>query len=100
MNKNGVRLAFGLDNYGTTLIPEILYFHDNNIFDNLTLLKIAVETTPQKMFPNRKIGKLRDGYEANFLVLNGNPLKDFNQIKNINLRFKQGTFINVDEKKP
>ncbi len=100
MNKNGVRLAFGLDNYGTTLIPEVLYFHDNKIFDNLTLLKIAVETTPQTIFPNRKIGKLRDGYEANFLVLNGNPLKDFNQIKNINLRFKQGTFINVDEKKP
>ena len=100
MNKNGVRLAFGLDNYGTTLIPEVLYFHDNNIFDNLTLLKIAVESTPQTIFPNRKIGKLREGYEANFLVLNGNPLKDFNQIKNINLRFKQGTFINVDEKNP
>jgi len=100
MNKNGVRLAFGLDNYGTTLIPEVLYFHDNKIFDNLTLLRIAVESTPQIIFPNRKIGKLRDGYEANFLVLNGNPLKDFNQIKNINLRFKQRAFINADEKKP
>lgn len=96
MSENGVRLAFGLDNYGTTLIPEILYFRDNNIFDNLTLLKIAVESTAQTVFPNRKIGKLRDGYEANFLVLNGNPLKDFGQIKSINLRFKQGTFINFD----
>ncbi len=94
MNRNGVRLAFGLDNYGTTLIPEILYFHDNKIFDNPTLLKIAVETTPQTIFPNRKIGKLHEGYEASFLVLNGNPLKDLNQIKNINLRFKQGHRLN------
>jgi len=100
MNKNGVRLAFGLDNYGKTLSPEIWYFHDNKIFDNRTLLKLAVETTAQTIFPNRKIGKLREGYEANFLVLNGNPLVDFYQVKNIKLRFKQGLFINVGEKKP
>jgi len=100
MHRSGVRLAFGLDNYGTTLMPEIWYFHDNKIFDNLTLLKIAVETTPQAIFPNRKIGYLRDAYEASFLVLNGNPLEDFNQVKNINVRFKQGFFIEIGEKKP
>lgn len=100
MNKNGVRRAFGLDNYGTTLSPEIWHFHDNKIFDDQTLLKLAVETTPQTIFPNRKIGKLREGYEANFLVLNGNPLVDFYQVKTIKLRFKQGLFINVGEKKP
>ncbi|MBC7797624.1 MAG: amidohydrolase family protein, partial [Pyrinomonadaceae bacterium] len=98
LNKNGVKIAFGLDNYGKTLLPEIMYFHDNQIFDDKTLLKIAVETTPQTIFPNRKIGRLREGYEASFLVLKGNPLEDFNQIKNIALRFKQGVFINVNAK--
>ncbi|HQU86159.1 MAG TPA: hypothetical protein PKY59_23730 [Pyrinomonadaceae bacterium] len=93
MQKNGVRIALGLDNFGKTLLPEILYFHENKIFDALTLLKIAVETTPQTIFPERKIGKLRANYEASFLVLNGNPLTDFEQVKNINLRFKQGIFI-------
>lgn len=97
MHRNGVRIALGLDNYGTTLLPEILYFADNKIFDNLTLLKIAVETTPQTIFPNRKIGKLREGYEASFLVLDGNPLEDFNQIKNIKLRVKQGFLINLEK---
>ena len=96
MHRSGVRLAFGLDSYGSTLMPEIFYFHDNKIFDNLNLLKIAAETTAQTIFPTRKIGRLREGYEASFLVLNGNPLKDFNQIKNINLRFKQGFFINME----
>ena len=99
MHRRGVRLAFGLDSYGSTLLPEILYFHENKIFDNLTLLKIAVETTPQTIFPNRKIGKFRENYEASFLVLDGNPLEDFNQIKNINLRFKQGVFINIGSEK-
>lgn len=98
MHRNGVKLAFGLDTYGTTLMPEIWYFHDNKIFDNRTLLKIAVETTPQTIFPNRQIGRLREGYEASFLVLKGNPLEDFSQIKNIESRFKQGVFISVEEK--
>ena len=98
MHKRGVSLAFGLDSFGSTLMPEIRYFHDNKIFDNLTLLKIAVEDTPQAIFPKRRIGKLEENYEANFLVLNGNPLDDFNQIKNINLRFKQGVFINSSSK--
>lgn len=98
MHQNGVRIALGLDNYGSTLLPEILYFHDEQIFDNLTLLKTAAETTPQIIFPKRKIGKLKEGFEASFLVLKGNPLEDFNQIKNIKMRFKQGQLINVEEK--
>jgi imidazolonepropionase-like amidohydrolase len=97
MYKDHVRLALGLDSYGTTLGPEIFYFHDNKIFDDLTLLKIAVESTPQTIFPGRKIGELREGYEATFLVLNGNPLENFDQVKNINMRFKQGQFINIDD---
>ncbi len=96
MHRNGVKIALGLDNYGTTLLPEIEYFHDNKIFDDLTLLKIAVQTTPRTIFPHRKIGKLSKGYEASFLVLGGNPLKEFNQIKNIKMRFKQSVFINLN----
>lgn len=100
MQRRGVRFALGLDTHGLTLMPEIQYFHDNGIFDDQTLLKIAVETTPQSIFPNRRIGRLREGYEASFLVLNGDPLKDFNQIKNINRRFKQGVSIVIGENTP
>lgn len=94
MHRSGVRLAFGLDSYGSTLTPEIWYFHDNKIFDNRTLLKIAAETTAQTIFPDRRIGRLREGYEASFLVLGDNPLKNFAEIKNIKLRFKQGRRLN------
>lgn len=95
MHRRGVRIAFGLDSYGTTVMPEIQYFHDNKIFDNRTLLKIAVETTPRTIFPNRKIGELREGFEASFLVLDANPLIDFNAVKNIRWRFKQGFVLEV-----
>lgn len=93
MRKNGVTIALGSDYYGRTLGEELWYLHDNRVFDNLTLLRMASETTPRTIFPNRKIGLLREGFEASFLVLDGNPLKDFKQIKNIRRRFKQGTFL-------
>ncbi len=95
MLKNKVVLAFGSDYFGRTLSEELWYLYDNRIFDNLTLLRIAVETTPQTIFPNRKIGQLREGYEASFLVLDGNPIENFERVKNIRMRFKQGFFINT-----
>ena len=93
MHKAGMTIALGLDTYGTTVMPEILYFYENKIFDNLTLLKIAVEDTPRSIFPDRKIGRLQDGYEASFLVFKGDPIKDFLQVKKIEMRFKQGVFL-------
>ncbi len=95
MRRNGVTIALGSDYFGRTLSEELWYLHDNRIFDNETLLGIAAETTPQTIFPNRKIGRLRDGYEASFLVLNGNPLENLERIKDIRLRFKQGFLINT-----
>ncbi len=95
MVRYGVRIVFGYDNFGQTVQPEILYFAENKLFDNRTLLKIAVEDTPTAIFPNRKIGKLKDGYEASFITLKENPLTNFEAIKNVNLRFKQGTFIEL-----
>jgi imidazolonepropionase-like amidohydrolase len=95
MWQSGVTLALGSDYYGRTLGEELWYLHDNRICDNLTLLRIATEITPQTIFPDRKIGRLRQGYEASFLVINGNPLEDFNRIKNIERRFKQGEWIKI-----
>ncbi len=95
MKKAGIIIAFGSDNFGHYLSDETDYLAKNKFFDNLFLLKTAVETTPQTIFPSRKIGRLANGYEASFLVLDGNPLNDFSQVKNINFRFKQGVIITV-----
>jgi len=78
-----------------SLTPELNYWVKNNIFDSSFTLQTATVTTPQIMYPKRKIGLLKEGYEASFLVLEGNPLENFDAIKNIKLRFKQGYFLNA-----
>lgn len=100
LHKNGVRIAFGTDDYGNTSQTEAFYLKDLGVFDNLTLLKMWAETTPQTFFPNRKIGRLEEGYEASFIILGGNPLQDFEHVKNIKLRFKQGHLVSLSQKKP
>lgn len=62
-------------------------------FSNLELLKMWSETTPRMVYPNRKIGALREGYEANFLVLGGDPITDFGQFQKIVMRVKHGQVL-------
>jgi imidazolonepropionase-like amidohydrolase len=88
-------IAFGSDRYGSTPVDDVLYLSKLRVFSNLEMLKIWVEDTPLTIFPNRKIGRLREGYEASFLVLSGNPINNFGEIKNIQMRCKQGYLIDV-----
>lgn len=97
LNKHGVRLAVGSDNYSVTSITEAMNLYELKVFDNLTLLKIWCETTPRTIFPQRKLGLLKKGYEANFLVLSGNPLENFEHVKAITTRFKQGYPITLED---
>jgi len=90
----GVRLAVGSDTMpGAGVLAEIDFLKDANAFSNLELLQMWSETTPKLIFPQRKIGILKDGYEANFLVLAGNPIQDFGNVKRIKLRVKQGEAV-------
>ena len=91
--ENGVTLAIGSDNPMDTSVKEVEFLNKLGIFNNLTLLKIWTEATPKVIFPSRKIGKVKEGYEASFLALEGNPLKDFQNVQKIKFRFKQGVYI-------
>lgn len=91
--KHRARIVFGSDRYGSTPVDDVLYLHKLGVFTNLQLLKTWCEATPEMILPHRRIGHLKGGYEASFLVLTGNPLEDFTQVKSIRLRFKQGELI-------
>lgn len=91
--KHHVRIAVGSDRYSLTSLPEAVGLHGLKIFDNRALLKMWCEVTPQAIFPNRKIGRLRDGYEASFLSLSGDPIQDFMNVKRIEMRVKQGVIL-------
>jgi imidazolonepropionase-like amidohydrolase len=51
------------------------------------------ETTPRAIFPARRIGRLAAGYEASFLVLEGDPVSDFSYTGKIFLRVKRGLVL-------
>jgi len=54
------------------------------------LLLMWTETTAATIFPERKVGRLADGYEASFLVLDGNPLDDLAKTGRIVMRVTRG----------
>jgi Amidohydrolase family len=89
----GVAIALGSDAYRGDTVAEALYIHRLGVFDNRTLLGLWCGTTARTIFPKRKIGALREGYEASFLVLDGNPLEDFTNVTKIRMRVKQGRAI-------
>ncbi len=90
LHKYKVAIAIGSDSFRATSLAEALSLAKLKAFDNLTLLKMWCETTAATIFPNRKIGHLKEGYEANFLVLTANPLSDFANVKSIDMRIKSG----------
>jgi len=94
LHSTGVKLAIGTDNMPAGAVEEAENINRLNVFDNVTLLKIWTENTPLTIFPTRKIGRLRDGWEASFLALEGDPIIDFSNIRKIGLRYKQGQLIN------
>jgi imidazolonepropionase-like amidohydrolase len=98
LHESGVRLVIGSDNVRDSSLQEFEYIRNLGVFDNITLLKMWSATTPQAIFPDRKIGRIKEGYEASFLALEGNPLDDLGNIRKIKMRFKQGIPIDAPPK--
>ncbi|HEV7780312.1 MAG TPA: amidohydrolase family protein [Chitinophagaceae bacterium] len=94
LKAEGVKIAIGSDMFNDNSVGEFQLLYDLKIFSNLELLKMWCENSAMTTFPNRKIGYLEEGYEANFLVLGSNPLNDMKEInKSIILKVKQGMIL-------
>lgn len=93
LKKHGVPIAIGSDEFRETSLLEAMKLYKLKVFDNVTLLKMWCETTVATIFPQRKVGHLKDGYEASFLVLSGDPLQDFSKVQKIEMRVKQGEIL-------
>jgi imidazolonepropionase-like amidohydrolase len=86
----GVRLAIGSDNFLATPWPEVRHLHGLEVFTNSELLEMWGRTSAVTIFPDRRIGQLRPGFEASFLVLECDPLDAIECFQRIRLRVKQG----------
>jgi hypothetical protein len=97
LKRNSVRLAVGSDNYMDTSVGEAMYLKSLSVFDNAELLRMWCETGTYTTFPHRKIGYLREGYEASFIVLRGNPLTNFENVRDVHMLFKQGFVVGANK---
>ena len=93
--KNRVNIALGSDSYRDDTDPEALYLHSLRVIDNVTLLNMWCSTTAATIFPQRRIGHLREGYEASFLALSGDPIQDFTNVQKIQMHVKQGEILSL-----
>lgn len=91
--KHGAPIAIGSDSYRTTSVPEALHINSLGVFTPAELLRIWTDQTARAIYPKRRIGRLEPGYEASFIVLRDDPLRDFSSVSTIVLRFKQGTLL-------
>jgi hypothetical protein len=97
LKQYGVPLIVGSDEFRHSPLHEIFMLRDTGVFTNAELLNLDVQTTAQAAFPARKVGRLADGYEASFLVLERDPLENLDNLASIVLRVKQGRRITVPD---
>lgn len=90
LHEAGATLVLGSDNTRDTSRGEANHLWSLSALDNRTLLNMWTRNCAQTVFPNRRIGRLADGYEASFLVLEDDPLADFENTSRIALRVKDG----------
>jgi len=93
----GVQLLVGSDQFRHSSAVEAQALAATGVFSPLELLRMWAVTTPHAIFPDRRIARLADGYEASLLVLSGDPRRDFAATQHIDLRMKQGALLQPSE---
>lgn len=86
----GVPLALGSDRFDATVRAEIDYLAGLALMPPAQLWRAAVEYTPSLLFPQRRVGRIAEGYEANFIVLAEDPLRAPAALDGIRLKVRGG----------
>jgi imidazolonepropionase-like amidohydrolase len=91
----GVTLAAGSDEHGQTSSAEIAHLRALGVFENAELLRMWSTNCVRTLFPRRRIGRFEPGDEASFLVLGADPIADFDAVRDIRQRVKQGVVLDT-----
>jgi cytosine/adenosine deaminase-related metal-dependent hydrolase len=94
----GVKIAIGSDGISgerrfVTARDEVRFLVANRMLTPLELLRAWSVDTAKTIFPARRVGELAPGFEASFLVLEGDPLRDPANLERIQVRVKQGLVL-------
>lgn len=93
MRDEGIMIIAGTDppnaglNYGSDLLRELDIYSQAGL-SNLEVLKTATGNAAKAL--NMRVGLLKEGSEANMLLLNGNPLEDLDALRQIETIWKKG----------
>jgi len=87
-------IALGADSPQLNALDEAIYFESLGVFSNTALIKMLINNG-NLIYPNRKIGRIEKGYEANFFLVKDHPLKDLSAFKTINILIKNGNLIHT-----
>ena len=98
LQQAGVQILIGSDRFDANVLAEVEYLRSLSVFNDKQLFEMLVSDTARFLFPQRAIGNLADGYEANFLVLDSNPLQDWTALKRIQYRFWHGNMLTEELK--
>ncbi len=90
---SGVNLIIASDDPQRTIRGEINYLNGLSKQNGPDLLRVLCENTAGAIFPNRKIGKLKEGYEASFLVLKDDPFANILKVRASAFKVKNGTVL-------
>lgn len=89
----GVNVVIGSDDPQRTIRGEVNYWFQFGSLNYAQIINVLCVNTPQAIFPDRKIGRVDEGYEASFLVLRDNPLDNLLKLRAINMMVKQGKLL-------
>jgi len=89
----GVPVILGTDEAPGSLLNEAQHLVGIGAFSAAEVLRLMSETTPKAIFPDRRIGELRPGFEASFLTLAADPRINIANAGRIAMRVKQGLLL-------
>jgi imidazolonepropionase-like amidohydrolase len=69
------------------------YWYTIGLIEYPKVLKTLVESTPRAIFPNRKIGRIEEGYEASFLAISDNPIGNILKLRMASIKMKNGVLF-------
>ena len=96
LHEAGANLVIGSDNSFDTSRGEATHIAELGVLNEAAVLQMWTANCARMVFPDRMVGRLDDGYEASFLVLEGSPLDDFQNTGQIRLRVKEGNIISAN----
>ncbi len=92
--KRGLLIGAGSDTLGSVL-NELLIFEECG-FSRKECLDTATSNAAKILHMEDRIGYVREGYLADLVLVNGNPMEDLHNLSNVKMVFKDGNVVTLD----